>query len=572
MWCALPTIASMKTVPSPKASAASRRLVSSACSRPSKSVTLRMPRPPPPGLPRATLERLFDAATRLAKKVGYVGLGTVEFLVAGDDVHLLEMNPRLLVEHGITEEVTGLDLVALQIRIARGEPLAGLTIAERGVAIEARVCAEDPEAAFAPAPGRIARFDPALGPGIRVDTGVAQGSVVPATFDSLIAKVIATGATRDEARTRLACALRDLDLVVEGGASNAGFLIEVLESDAFARGEIDTGWVDRRARASAEADTTLAADALVAAAILAYQRRRRDARVNFFADPAGAAPHRVPPSTGQEVDLAFGGVGYRLRVLAMGSWRYRVALEDDGAVDVTLREGDRHLARLELGNSTRRIVYDATEVGLRLEVDGRPFRFGWATTGHVRAAAPAVVVALQVAAGDRVAAGQVLGFLEAMKVEIAFAAPVSGVVSEIRAHRGQAVAAGEVLVVIEPEADAGHDGGPGGRVALVAGADALAPLLKDGPADARRAAVAALVDEVRTVLVGYDADPQHVQRLTSLLERMDPAALTREPRDGPAALAGLVVLFADVEQLFVPAPRAAGKGHVDPSNAARLRA
>jgi biotin carboxyl carrier protein len=191
---------------------------------------------------------------------------------------------------------------------------------------------------------------------------------------------------------------------------------------------IDTGWVDRRTRDAASVDEALAADALVAAAILAYQRRRRDARINFFADPAGASPQRVPPATGQEVDLAFEGGAYRLRVLAMGSWRYRVSL-DERVVDVTLREGDRHLARLELAERTRRVLYDATEVGLRLEVDGQTYRFGWATTGHVRAAAPAVVVALQVAAGDRVAAGQVLGFLESMKVEIAFAAPVAGVVT-----------------------------------------------------------------------------------------------------------------------------------------------
>src|SRR5207253_918193 len=104
------------------------------------------------------------AATRLGREVGYVGLGTVEFLVAGADAYFLEMNPRLQVEHGITEAITGLDLVQLQIRIARGERLASLEACERGVAIEARVCAEDPDAAFVPSPGRIARFDPALGP------------------------------------------------------------------------------------------------------------------------------------------------------------------------------------------------------------------------------------------------------------------------------------------------------------------------------------------------------------------------------------------------------------------------
>src|SRR5262249_13911554 len=144
---------------------------------------------PPPGLAAQLCDELSAAAIRLAGAVGYVGLGTVEFLVSGEAACFLEMNPRLQVEHGITEEITGLDLVELQIRIARGESLARLTVRERGVAIEARVCAEDAEAGFIPAPGRIARFDPALGPGIRVDTGIAAGSVVPAAFDSLVAKV-----------------------------------------------------------------------------------------------------------------------------------------------------------------------------------------------------------------------------------------------------------------------------------------------------------------------------------------------------------------------------------------------
>src|SRR5437879_9644273 len=174
------------------------------------------------------------------------------------------MNPRLQVEHGITEAITGLDLVQLQIRIARGESLADLRVSERGVAIEARVCAEDPDAGFVPSPGRIARFDPALGPGIRVDTGIAAGSLVPPVFDSLVAKVIATGATREEARSRLGYALRDLDLVIEGGASNTGFPIDVLGSAEFRRGGIDTGWVDRHGRdAPAEADHPNASDALV---------------------------------------------------------------------------------------------------------------------------------------------------------------------------------------------------------------------------------------------------------------------------------------------------------------------
>src|SRR5262249_28555461 len=153
---------------------------------------------PPPGLEPALLARLAAAAVRLAREGRYVRLRTLGVLVAGAHAPFLQVKPRLQGEHGITEAITGLDLVQLQIRIARGESLAALEVVERGIAIEARVCAEDPDAGFVPAPGRVARFDPALGPGIRVDTGIAAGSVVPPGFDSLIARVIALGAARDE--------------------------------------------------------------------------------------------------------------------------------------------------------------------------------------------------------------------------------------------------------------------------------------------------------------------------------------------------------------------------------------
>ncbi|MGH7859916.1 MAG: acetyl-CoA carboxylase biotin carboxylase subunit, partial [Candidatus Binatia bacterium] len=235
---------------------------------------------PPPGISRELDGRLRATAEAVALEVGYAGVGTVEFLVEGERFHFLEMNPRLQVEHGITEEITGLDLVEIQIRIARGEPLAGLGFEERGAAIEVRICAEDPEAGFLPSPGRIARFDPALGPGVRLDTGVTSGSVVPRDFDSLIAKLIATGANREEARARMIAALEDFDLVVEGGATNKSFLVEILKSPEYRRGGVDTAWLDRFAAGGAP---PFAIEGLVAAAILIYQRNRRDALANFYA-------------------------------------------------------------------------------------------------------------------------------------------------------------------------------------------------------------------------------------------------------------------------------------------------
>ncbi len=504
---------------------------------------------PPPGLPRTLLAQLSDAALRLAGAVGYVGVGTVEFLVAGGTPHFLEMNPRLQVEHGITETITGVDLVQLQIRIARDEHIDGIDVVERGVAIEARVCAEDPDAGFLPAPGVVARFDPALGPGIRIDSGAALGTFVPGAFDSLIAKVIAHGDTREEARARLVCALRDFDLVVTGGASNTGWLIDLLETPGLRAGGVDTGWLEREGAALRPVPDPLAVDGLVAAAILAYQRRRRDARLNFFADTTNVAFTRVPPSGAQPIDLSYDGTTYRVGVAAVGSWRYRVQL-DGRVVGATLREGDAHAAQLEVGDRTLPILHDATDAGLRLEVAGRAYRFGWQTVGQVRAATPAMVVAVAVAAGDRVAAGQALGVLEAMKMEIGFTAPVAGVVTEVRARAGQQVAAGDVLLVIDPDGDAPAQGS-GPRLELPA---------EDDPLDASSPAL--LREEIRRVLLGYDVDPERGERLIALLA---------EPVPALAAIRDELVLYADVEQLFIAAPRASVSGDTGPSNAARLR-
>src|SRR5262249_32849867 len=268
----------------------------------------------------------------------------------------------------------------------------------------------------------------------------------------------------------------------------------------FRGGGVDIGWVDRRGVAAPTARD--AVDALVGAAILAYQRRRGEARLNFFADTTVVSPSRLPPATRPEIDLSFGNVGHRLTVFALGSWRYRVHL-DGRTVTVTLQEGDGQRARLEFAGRTRRIAYDATEVGLRLELDARAYRFGWGTVGHVRAAAPAVVVAIQVQPGDRVTTGQLLGFLEAMKVEVGFSAPVAGVVTEIRATKGQLVPAGSVLLVIQPDDARSGDGADGGlQLELSDEADPLGGLVTRPPAEVRAAmtswparALAALRDE-----------------------------------------------------------------------------
>jgi acetyl/propionyl-CoA carboxylase alpha subunit/acetyl-CoA carboxylase carboxyltransferase component len=540
---------------------------------------------PPPGLSAERLDELERAAVRLTERVGYEGLGTVEFLVTPEGFDFLEMNPRLQVEHGLTEEITGLDLVQLQIRIARGETLRALSPEARGVAIEARVCAEDPEAGFLPAPGRIARFDPALGPRVRIDAGVAAGSPVPAVFDSLVAKVIATGRTREEARSRLLAALADFDLVIEGGATNKGFLLEILGHPDFAAGGVDSGWLDRFAAARVAGGEHVA-EALTAAAILSYQRARAAARLNFYSDPTHVTASRIPASRGQEIALAHGGQTYRLRVFATGAWRYRVHM-GGRAVMAALREESSHAARLQVGERTLRVLYDADETGIRVEVEGRSYRFGAQGAGQVRAGAPAMVLQVHVAVGDVVRAGQPLGLLEAMKMEIGFVAPVSGVVTEVRARKGQQVAAGDVLLVVDPSVEPGRPEPAARRIALPEIPDPLEVLFRRAgeqrlrradleradraPAEARRSAIEAVREEVRRVLLGYDANLERAGLLAQFLEAPLPASLSDAFLWELSAIRQELSLLADVTTLFIRWPGATVSGSREPSNHARLR-
>jgi acetyl/propionyl-CoA carboxylase alpha subunit/acetyl-CoA carboxylase carboxyltransferase component len=550
---------------------------------------------PPFGLDPVQRRAIEEAAVRIAGRVGYRGVGTVEFLANDGGFTFLEVNPRLQVEHGITEALTGIDLVQLQIRIARGESVGNLPVEERGFAIEARVCAEDPDEGFLPAPGRIVRFEPALGSRVRIDTGVVAGSVVPPDFDSLVAKVIATGDDREEALANLACALQDTELVIEGGASNKGYLLEVLEAPEYRAGGVDTAWLDRwnaqRAGGAAGAgdDPATAArarDGLLAAAILAYQRARAAARANFYADTANLSPDRTPRSEGQQIDLSLDGESYRLDVYAIGNWRYRVHL-DGTAVTAAMREEGRHAARLLIDERTRRILYDASDLGLRVEVDGHPMRFGWQTAGQVRASTPAMLVSVQVEVGDRVESGQLIGLLEAMKTEIGFFAPVSGVVTEVVARPGQQVAAGEVILVIDPAGEEEVDPATRERLSLPPQVDSLAMLFRPEGEDPlahpdlmgaaategaeRQRAIATLRDELRRALLGYDLNPERAEKLVAFLETPLPDDLPESFRRDLAGVCAELSIFADVESLFIRAPRASVSGGIGPSNNARMR-
>ena len=247
---------------------------------------------------------LKASAERLAVAVGYRGACTVEFLYhPGERLFaFLEVNTRLQVEHPITEITTGTDLVRLQLHVAAGGRLEGVQPEESGHAVEARLNAEDPDRDFAPSPGRIARLNMPAGPGIRVDTGVREGDSIPADFDSMIAKIIAYGRDREQALGRLRRAMAETTVIIEGGATNKSFVLDLLDQPEVIDGSADTGWIDR-VRAEGRLVThrhSAVALAAAAAHLVEPDRRRRGelAELRDVAEERRRQGHRLETAAG----------------------------------------------------------------------------------------------------------------------------------------------------------------------------------------------------------------------------------------------------------------------------------
>ena len=278
-------------------------------------------------------EEVKAAAERLALAVGYVGAGTVEFLYSPGDrsFAFLEVNTRLQVEHSITEATTGVDLVKAQIFVASGGRLTDLYAAkpgELGHAVEARLNAEDPDRDFAPAPGRIVRLELPAGPGVRVDTGVAEGDTIPPDFDSMIAKIIAVGRTREEALARLRRAMGETTVVIEGGACNKSFVLDLLAQPEVVDGTggwADTGWIDRVRAEGRLVAHAHAGVAIVAAAIEAYTDEVELEVARLLETAHGGRP-QVQHKVGRFVEVKLRGTAYQVSTLNTGPSRYQVTV------------------------------------------------------------------------------------------------------------------------------------------------------------------------------------------------------------------------------------------------------
>lgn len=454
-------------------------------------------------------EEVKASAERLAIAVGYVGAGTVEFLYHPGErtFAFLEVNTRLQVEHPITEVTTDLDLVKAQLHVAAGGRLEGTKPTEKGHAVEARLNAEDPDRDFAPSPGRIALLELPSGPGIRVDTGVGEGDTIPADFDSMIAKIIAYGRTRDEALARLRRAMFETTVVIEGGATNKSFILDLLAQSEVIDGEAgwaDTSWIDRVRDEGRLVVHEHSGIAVVAAGIEAYEDEAQVEIARLLASAHGGRP-QVQHKVGRAVDFKLRGTAYKVTVLQIGPHRFRVGIEAGGAEHVVVadveRLGEFH-TRMTVGGELYRLVNATHGPVHMIEVNGVAHRVTRDEGGVLRSPAPALVVASPVAVGDLVAAGAPVLVLESMKMETAVRAPFAARVRELLVTTGSQVETGAPLVRLEPVEDGVDD--------EQAAAEETAPAL-DLPASAVEASpeehAARTRDDVAAILMGYDVDP-----------------------------------------------------------------
>jgi 3-methylcrotonyl-CoA carboxylase alpha subunit len=424
---------------------------------------------PAPGMTDDMRAVMGKAAVEAARAVGYVGAGTVEFIADGreglrvDRFYFMEMNTRLQVEHPVTEAITGLDLVELQFRVASDEwlPFNQDDLEIHGHAVEARVYAEDPETGFLPSTGKLWALDFPDGEGLRIDTGVQAGDEVSPYYDPMIAKVIARGATRDQALTRLAQALGNT--IVAGPKTNVAFLKKLCEAKEFRAGQFDTGYIDRNMESlgAVPRDPDAESVRLGVLKLLDHDFDERHYRATIQAGPtqspwddhdgfqlAGRRSHGYPVNVdGERTDVAL-------------DWLTPDAREDRMNLAVRWAGGVSRLLEDYMPSDPRRFVL--TEDGVIVLRDGRQTRVSRHDPfdvdlehlnggNFVKAPMHGKLIAVLVKPGDKVEKGQRLAVVEAMKMEHALIAPSDGEVAEIAAEPGAQVAEGARLIILKTE-------------------------------------------------------------------------------------------------------------------------
>lgn len=410
---------------------------------------------PSPAVDDALRSRMGDAAIAAAKKLGYSSAGTVEFLLSGDDFYFLEVNARLQVEHPITEEIIGKDLVREQIRVAEGETLSFTQkdISINGHAIEARLYAEDPAKGFLPAPGPVLAWTPSTIGKARFDSGVETGSEISTQFDPMIAKVIVHAPTRREAASRLARVLETTE--IQGLKTNRDFLVTTLRTPEYLAGDTTTDFIERvKPALSREVSRQELVEAAVATTIEGQARRRASANV-----------------------LGSMSSGWRNSTMPMERISYKFGKKEE--VEVAYKRQRNGQFAVHVDEQTMHATcYACGEGNVDLDLDGRRLHFNvsphaddWlihSSNGDLRltelprypstntdergggltAPMPGSVLATQVTAGAKVAKGDLLVILEAMKMEHRITAPRDGVVESVHVNEGEQVENAQLLVTL----------------------------------------------------------------------------------------------------------------------------
>ena len=411
---------------------------------------------------------LGSAAIAAAKAIGYVGAGTVEFILdASGEFFFLEVNTRLQVEHPVTELVTGLDLVALQLMVAEGKPLPDEAVqaSVSGHAIEARLYAEDVAAGYLPATGSLLLFDVPLLPGVRIDAGVRTGGQVSVHYDPMLAKVIAHAPTREQAARLLARALAETRVL--GVVTNRDLLVGILREQDFLDGHIDTGYLTRHDPATLMAGDERRLPVHALATALADQALRRAETSVLPGVPSG---WRNVPNARQQAGYQVAERGFQVEYGIRGPFVDAavdgvelgpVLLHGCTTAEVDLQiDGVRRLVTVARAADVR---YAASAVGATTLVEQPRFpeTQQQATAGSLLAPMPGTVVRVEAQLGDSVHAGQVLVVLEAMKMEHSVRTPHEGTLARLNVSAGQSVDMGTVLAVVENATGSPADGASG---------------------------------------------------------------------------------------------------------------
>ncbi len=412
---------------------------------------------PSPAVSPELRAQMGVAAVKIGQAIDYVNAGTVEFILApGGEFYFIEVNTRLQVEHPVTELITGLDLVKLQIEIAEGQPLplAQAEVRAHGHAIEARLYAEDPRNDFLPATGTLHAWElPAGIAGLRIDAGVERGSEVGIHYDPMLAKLIAHGAQRDQAIRKLSHALRQLS--VQGVTTNREFLLRLLESDGFRQGAATTGFINEHLGTLLDEDRAALEQSSAIALILYLQQQWQDSdalarelppayRNNPFRNPS--LKLRIGE---RELEFAWRWVSgntfefvqpepaLQVELLALNGNQVRLALEGVQRLFTVTSAGEQFYVHSSLGSCTMR------------KLARYPEHLVAADAGSANSPMPGQVLKILVEAGQQVARGEALLILEAMKMEHTMRASVDGIVETILVKPGDVVAPGEVLINVK---------------------------------------------------------------------------------------------------------------------------